>query len=268
MTLTLGTGPFAPQADGSFNFQREGPAHVLFWQPWPRRMRAVIDGVTVIDTEGGSMLHETGILPVFYAPEADVAPGVLEPSDTHTFCPFKGTASYHSVHVGDRILPDAVWYYPEPIEGCPPIAGYVALKYDLADRWYEEDEPIYAHPKDAYHRVDVRSSSRHVVVRVEGEVVAESTRPKLLFETGLPVRYYLPAADVRLDRLQRSDTVSECPYKGDGQHWSLTSNGSGDTDDIAWSLPHPLPEAFACLDHYCFYPDKVETVVDGATVTA
>jgi uncharacterized protein (DUF427 family) len=135
------------------------------------------------------------------------------------------------------------------------------------DRWFEEDDPIYAHPRDPYHRVDVRSSSRHVLVRHDGDVVADSHRPKLLFETSNPTRYYLPFADVRLDLLERSDTVSQCPYKGDGQHWHLTTR-HGRVDDAAWSLPHPLAEGFLALEHVCFYPDKVELTVGGQRVNA
>lgn len=111
-----------------------------------------------------------------------------------------------------------------------------------------------------------RSSSRYVVIRAAGEIVAESSRPKLLFETAVPTRYYLPMADVRVDLLQRSDTISECPYKGDGQHWHVTV---GDTriEDAAWSLPHPLPEGFPAAEHICFYPNKVDTSVDAEPVT-
>ena len=111
----------------------------------------------------------------------------------------------------------------------------------------------------------MRASSRHVVVRHNGQLVAESRRPKLLFETGIPVRYYLPFADVRVDLLEQSDTVSECPYKGDGQHWHLRT-GDSRIDDAAWSLPHPLPEGLAAAQHICFYPDKVDIEVDGEPV--
>jgi len=116
----------------------------------------------------------------------------------------------------------------------------------VIDRWLEEDDPIYAHPRDPYHRVDVRSSSRHVTMR-HGRVIAESRRPKLLFETRNPIRYYLPFADVRIELLQLSDTVSEC--------------------DVAWSLPHPLPEGIAAADHVCCYPGKVNIDVDGQPIT-
>ena len=133
------------------------------------------------------------------------------------------------------------------------------------DEWFEEDDPIHGHPRDPYHRVDVRSSSRRVVIRRDGEVIADSSRPKLVFETGNPIRYYLPLADVRIELLSKSDYVSACPYKGDGQHWHLSSNGNA-VENVAWSLPHPLPEGLAAVDHVCFYPKKIEVEVDGRRI--
>ncbi len=114
----------------------------------------------------------------------------------------------------------------------------------------------------------MRASSRHVVVRHDGQVVAESHRPELLFETGLPVRYYLPPADVRTERLARSETVSDCPYKGPGQHWHLAGGDGALVEDAAWSLPFPLPEGLAAGQHLCFYPDKVNVEVDGERLVA
>ncbi|MGH3664780.1 MAG: DUF427 domain-containing protein [Egibacteraceae bacterium] len=214
MSLTLGTGPFGPESRGTFNFRREGPEHVLYWEGWPRRLRAVLGEETVADTRRAKLLHETGHLPVHYLPRTDVRFELLELSDRTSHCPFKGDAAYWSVRVGDRVAGDAVWAYDDPIDGAPPLAGYVAFYFDRMDRWYEEDEEIFAHPRDPYHRVDVRRASQQVVVRAGGHVVAETQRPLLLFETGLPVRYYLPAADVRTDLLAASDTQSRCPYKG------------------------------------------------------
>jgi uncharacterized protein (DUF427 family) len=162
-----------------------------------------------------------------------------------------------SLIVGDQTANDEVTEYPSADPAAPPLQGWALLSFEAFDRWFEEDEPIYAHPRDPYHRVDVRASSRHVVVRHHGQVIAESNRPKLLFETGLPTRYYLPMIDVSTDLLEPSATVSECPYKGDGQHWHLHSGGER-VDDACWSLPHPLPEGIAAAQHLCFYPNKVD----------
>lgn len=116
--------------------------------------------------------------------------------------------------------------------------------------------------RDPYHRVDVLASHRHVLVEHAGTIVADTTRPKMLFETGLPPRYYIPWADVRFGLLELSQTVSECPYKGDGQHWHLRTAGAH-VADAAWSLPHPLPEGIPAAEHVSFYPDPVTVTVDG-----
>ncbi|MDQ3147754.1 MAG: DUF427 domain-containing protein, partial [Actinomycetota bacterium] len=241
---------------------------VIYWEPSLPRMRAMVGAETVIDSRRVHLLHETGLLPVHYFPRDDVRFDLLEATEHRTHCPFKGDASYWSIRAGDVVVENAVWGYPRPIEGAPPLADHVAVYFDHFDAWYEEDEPVYARPRDPYHRVDVRSGSYEVVVRHRGQVIAESRRPKLLFETGLPVRWYLPPADVRTDLLRASDTVSECPYKGDGQHWHLADGGGDEVEDAAWSLPHPLPEALAAARHLCFYSDKVDVEVDGRRVEA
>lgn len=262
MTLTLGSGPFAPHPAGQWNFRREGPRHAIYWEDYLPRVRGLLAGETVVDTRRAKLLHETGLLPVVYVPRDDVRFDLLEPTEHTTHCPFKGDAGYWTLRVGDRVAENKVWGYPEPLESAPPLAGYVAFYHDALDAWLAEDEPVVGHFRDPYHRVDVYPAARHVVVRVDGEVVAESDRPQLLFETGLPVRYYLPLDDVRADLLTRSDTVSQCPYKGAGQHWTL-----GEITDVAWTLPDPLPIAAAARDHVAFYPDKVELEVDGERVT-
>ena len=237
VALATGSGPLSATTDGVLVPPPDGPT--AFVQPYPRRVRAVLHGVTVVDTEGAAMLHAPGRLAALWVPRTHVRLDLLgeveprEPEDDAV-----GAA------LGDR----------------------VQLPFGRFDRWFAEDEPVYAHFKDPYHRVDVLTSSRHVVVTVGGATIAESRRPRLLFETGLPVRYYLPWADVDLGAVVRSDTVSECPYKGDGQHWHVETGGAR-VEDAAWSLPHPLPEACTALEHVAFYPSKVELVVDGTRVT-
>jgi uncharacterized protein (DUF427 family) len=252
MSLMVGGGPFGP-GGGQFSF---GPIPDNLWyvEDWPRRMRAVFAGETVLDSRRGKLLHERGAFPAHYYPMADLRADLLVPADE---------PGRWSVTARGRTAHGAV----TARNGVAPLDGYVTIDHGAMDRWFEEDDPVYAHPRDPYHRVDVRASSRHVVVRHNSEMIAESHRPKLLFETGIPVRYYLPIADVRIDLLDKSDTVSQCPYKGDGQHWHLRT---GDTriDDAAWSLPHPLPEGFAAAQHICFYPDKVDIEVDGEPVKA
>ena len=256
MTLTFGASPFGQQR-GAFSI--EIPQAISYVEPWPRRMRALLAGATVLDSRGGVMVHTSGAMATMLFPRADLAADVLVEGSR---------PGRWSVVVGERSALDAVSAAPE-LAGAAgaAIAGMVALDHGAMDRWFEEDDPVYSHVRDPYHRVDVRSSTRHVVVSHDGEVVADSRRPKLIFETGLPVRYYLPFADVRLETLELSTTVSECPYKGDGQHWNLTTT-TGTIADAAWSLPHPLPEGLLAIEHVSFYPDKVEVSVDGEPVKA
>ncbi len=129
-------------------------------------------------------------------------------------------------------------------------------------RGYEDDEPVYVHPRDPHIRVDILASSRHVRVEIGGTVVAESPRPRLLFETGLPVRYYLPRTDVRMDVLQASDTVTRCPYKGQAEHFSARI-GDDLVPDVAWSYPAPLPESQKIAGLVALYDERVDTHVDG-----
>lgn len=260
MSLTVGTGPFGPRR-GTL-MAGDLPDHVLYWEAWPRRMRAMFGGATVLDTRSGMLLHETGKLAEHYYPMDQIRPDYIEPSDHRGHDEHKGESRHWHLRVGDHFAENAVTEYLSP-PGL--LTDWVTIEFSAMDRWFEEDEPIYAHPRDPYHRVDVRASSRHVVVRHGDVVVADSTRPRMLFETSTPVRYYLPFDDVRIDLLERSDTISECPYKGDGQHWHLHVDGQ-QVDDAAWSLPHPLPEGFAAAEHVCFYPDKVSVEVDGETL--
>ncbi len=130
------------------------------------------------------------------------------------------------------------------------------------DAWYEEDEQVFVHPKDPYHRVDVLASSRRVKVTVNGEVVAETERPKILFETGLPPRYYIPPEDVRGEVLAVSERTTHCPYKGVASYYSVEA-GDGRVEDLVWYYPEPLPELGKIKGHLCFFNEKVDLEVDG-----
>jgi uncharacterized protein (DUF427 family) len=262
MSLMLGTGPFAPKRGGHLNFTRQGPAHVLFFEDSPRRVRVVFNGETVADSRRVKLLHETGLQAVYYFPEQDVRSDLLEPTERTTHCPFKGQASYWSVRVGERVAENAVWTYREPIDGAPPIGGYLAFYWHKMDAWFEEDEEVFVHPRDPYHRVDVLDSSRHVRVLLDGEVLAETSRPRVLFETGLPPRYYIPLADLRSELLVDSDAHTRCPYKGVASYWSVKV-GNELVKDLGWYYPEPLPEVATIAGHVAFYNEKVDLEVDG-----
>jgi uncharacterized protein (DUF427 family) len=262
MSLTLGTGPLAGRPGGAFNFELDGaPRHRIFFEAFPRRLRAVVEGRVVLDSTRGRLLHETGIRAVPYVPLADVDAELLERTATRTHCPFKGDASYWSLRVGERVVEDAVWAYEAPLAQASWLKGYAALYWGKADAWYVEDARVLGHLRDPYHRVDVAETSRTARVRAGGRVIAETARPKLLFETSLPPRVYVPRADVDPTVLVPADTRTVCPYKGEASYWSVRA-GDALLEDAAWSYVTPLCEAAAVADHLSFLGDGIEVELD------
>jgi len=241
---------------------RPPTAAVVRVEPTVKRVRAMFGGATVVDSRRALILFEEGHLPVYYFPLEDVREDLLEVSDRHTTCPRKGEASYWSVRVDDRVAENAVWRYPRPIDDCPDISGHVALYWDAMDSWWEEDDQVFRHARDPYHRVDVLRSSRHVRVEVDGEVLAETDRPLLLVETGLPPRWYIPAADVRFEALTPTDTTTMCPYKGTASYFSARAGGAQHRD-VAWSYMTPIPECPKIEQAICFFNERVDLTVDG-----
>ena len=260
MTLTLSDGPLAPGAPSTTNYAIEGPRHKILFADFPRRVRAVLNGEVVLDTTRGKLLHESNIPPVLYVPQQDLRTDLLTPTDTSTHCPFKGDASYWSITVGEETAVDAVWGYESPLEEAMWLDGYRAVYFDRVDAWYDEDELVEGHLRDPYHRVDARPSSRHVRVTIGDSVVAESGRPMVVSETGIPNRFYLPEADIRTDLLASSTTRTHCPYKGWASYWSLRDDSAA---DVAWGYRAPFPDAARLAGHRCFFGDGVVTEVDG-----
>jgi uncharacterized protein (DUF427 family) len=262
MSLTLGTGPLARPSEGRLNADlwSVAPKHALFLHPMQERIRAVLGGRTVVDTTGVFLLHETGLLPRWYLPEADVAPGMLRPSPTRTTCPFKGEAHYWHLELDGHRVEDAAWSYPEPVPGCPPLAGLVSFYLERLDAWYVEDEELLGHPRDPFHRVDARHSSRRVAVRVGGQVIAETRKPVAVFETGLPVRWYVPEDDVRDGVLEPSEKTTVCPYKGVASYEHVNVGGRRYAD-VTWHYPDPLLEALPAAGHRCFDGEGVDVEV-------
>jgi uncharacterized protein (DUF427 family) len=260
MPLTIGTSPFGQQAVGVFNAELAAPKHLLYFEDSPRRVRAVLAGQTVADSRHVKLLHESNHLPVYYFPVADVRADLLEATDTSTHCPVKGDAAYWSVVVGDTVADNAVWGYDDPLPDAPWLAGYRALDWNAMDAWFEEDERVFVHPRDPYTRIDVLRSSRHAVVRCGGEVLADSHRPRLLVETGLPVRAYLPRSDVRTDLLVDSPTRTGCPYKGFATYSTARLPG-GEVADVAWRYDEPFASAEPVGGMFCFDAGPAEVTL-------
>jgi uncharacterized protein (DUF427 family) len=262
MSLTLGSGPLGGRPPDS-NYTLQSPAHKILFEPDGRRLRALVGDTVVLDTTGAHLLHETGIRPVPYVPLADIDPDLLERTDTVTHCPFKGDASYWSLRVGDDVRVDAVWAYEEPLETAPWLRGFAALYADRVDRWLVEDEPLAGHLRDPYHRVDVHQSSRAVRISVGDDLIAETKRPVLLFETSLPVRAYVPRGDVVAGHLAPSPTQTTCPYKGDATYWHVHAGGRT-FPDAAWSVELPLAAAMKIAGHVCFAADGITVDIEGS----
>jgi uncharacterized protein (DUF427 family) len=245
---------------------KTNPDYKILFERSPRRVRVEFNGETIADSTAAHLLFETRHLPVYYFPRADVRMDLMTPTDHHTFCPYKGTAAYWTLKVGERTAENAVWGYPQPFEEVAAIGDFVAFYWDRVDHWYEEDEEIFVHPRDPYKRIDAIQSSRLVQIVVGGEIVAETRRARFLFETRLPTRYYIPPEDVRMDLLVPSDKTTACPYKGRARYYSVKI-GDQVYQDLVWIYPDPIAECPKIKGLLCFFNEHVDEIrVDGKVV--
>ena len=237
--------------------------HTVLGEPSPKWVRVFFNGALIADTKRALLLSETGHVPVYYFPMEDVRMDLMEPSEQTSVCPFKGDCTYWTVKAGERVEENAVWaYHGAPNEGIPDLRGRVAFYWHMMDAWFEESEQVYVHARDPHKRIDVLPSSRQVKVVINGETVAETNRPTLLIETGMPVRYYLPRLDVREDLLVPSDEVTRCPYKGQAAYFSIKVGGEV-IEDIAWYYTYPTPEASKVQGLISFFNERVDLHVDA-----
>jgi uncharacterized protein (DUF427 family) len=243
-----------------------GSGHELLrYEPTPKRLRVYLADELVADTSTGLLVWEPRrVVPTYGVPETDVTAQlesvgrVTELADqpllvpTNPFATHTCTGEMFDVVVGGTRRASA-GFRPDD----PDLTGYLVLDFTAFD-WREEDEPVVAHPHDPFKRIDILASTRHVRFEWEGRLLAESSRPLLLFETLLPVRYYLPRADVVVN-LEPTDTVSYCAYKGRASYFSVPDGPS----DVAWTYREPLREAEPVRDHIAFFNERVDVIVDG-----
>jgi uncharacterized protein (DUF427 family) len=225
-----------------------------------KRVRAYLGGELVADTTAPLLVWEKPYYPAYYFPIADVRTELLEPDGGVAHSPSRGDGSTFTVRAGGKEAPAAALRYEtSPFE---ELRDAVRLEWSAMDAWFEEDEEVFTHPRDPYTRLDILPSSRNVRVEVDGVTIAETSKPTLLFETGLPVRYYLPKTHVRMELLTPTNTETHCPYKGQAEYWSVRG---GDTihEDLAWSYRAPLPESQRIAGLISFYNEKVDLYVDG-----
>jgi uncharacterized protein (DUF427 family) len=225
-----------------------------------KRVRGYLGGEAVVDTTRPVLVWEIPYYPTYYFPAADVRTELLEPDGGVAHSPSRGDGRTFTLRAGGKVAAGgALRYEDSPIE---ELRDLVRFDWDAMDAWFEEDEEVFTHPRDPYTRVDILPSSRHVRIEVDGVTVAESASPRLLFETGLPVRYYVPKTHVRMDLLAHTDNASHCPYKGQAEWWSVRV-GDIVHEDLAWSYRAPLPESQKIAGLVAFYNEKVDIYVDG-----
>jgi uncharacterized protein (DUF427 family) len=262
MGMMTGTGPLSRQPAGTWNFDPPPPGSAVYIEPTPKRVRTALGAETVADSKRALLVSESGLQPVYYFPPEDVRLDLLEASSRRSHCPKKGDAIYYTVRAGERVAQDAAWSYPQPLAGARLLGGHIAFYFERMDRWFEEDEEIFGHAKDPYHRIDAYPSSRLVRVRLDGELLAESRRAVALFESNLPTRWYLPREDVRA-RLVPTDTVTTCAYKGKAAYYAVELDSGERIPDLVWSYPEPLRDGLAVKGLLCFFNERVDLELDG-----
>jgi len=252
----------------------------LRYEPIGKRIRAMLgDGIAVDSTRAVLVWEPRRIVPSYAVPADDIrgelaaaaaAAGAAEAGGAQlpalSSRPVLTPSDPFAAHTADGEAVDVrALGQDRPGAGFrladPALAGYVALDFRAFDGWLEEDEPNVGHPRDPFHRIDVLASSRHVRLELDGQVLAESSRPMLLFETMLPARCYLPREDIRAELIP-SDTHTYCAYKGQASYWSVTVGGRT-VPDIAWTYPEPLHDATQVRGHTAFFDERIDMIVDG-----
>ncbi len=229
-------------------------------EPVPRRVRAMLGGYVVLDTTSAIYVWEWPFYPQYYIPVADVNQDLLV-DEQHTQQLREGTARRHGLRAGEISRPGSARVFTDAaMDG---LAGRARFDWDALDAWFEEDEQVFVHPRNPYVRVDALRSTRTVRIELDGVALAESSSPVMVFETGLPTRYYLNRTDVNFEYLVPTDTVTACPYKGrTSGYWSVQAGGAIH-QDLAWAYDFPTAPLLPIAGLIAFYNEKVDVIIDG-----
>ncbi len=238
-------------------------------QPWKfeethRWVRAVSHDVTVAESKNPMILIESQGEQDYYFRFEDVREDLLTPSEHQESSGYRGLKRFWHLKANGATVENAAWSYL-PKENRPDLTDFIAFDWNKMDHWYEEQEEVFFHARNPYHRVDFIDSTRHVEVFVEGQKVAETTNPLMVFETTLNPRIYIPESDVNFDYLVSTKSKTHCPYKGDAAYYALKVNGEI-YKDAAWYYPEPIPEAPRLKGTIAFWPGndkRIQLVVDG-----
>ncbi|MDX2815656.1 DUF427 domain-containing protein [Streptomyces sp. PA03-5A] len=258
MGLSWQQGPLSTTRIGHFLVPDPLPERMLFAERLRRRMRVRFAGEWIADSEDVVLLHEPGRYPVAYFPRSDVLPEALVAGNHVTRHKDLGDTAWFAVRAGGRTAERAAWELVALPEHAGDLKGRIAFAWRAMDAFYEEDDRILGHAADAYHRIDIRTTSRTLEVRSDGRVVARSGHPVVLYESGFAPRWYVPRADVDESALTPAEDRTFCPYKGIAAYYDI-----GGARKAAWSYRDAYPEVGRIDDLVSFEPDKVEVTLDG-----
>ncbi|WP_405060021.1 DUF427 domain-containing protein [Kribbella sp. NBC_01505] len=258
MGLSWQQGPLGTGAVGRFLVPEVLPDRLLFAEPLRRRMRVQFGGRWIADSEDVVLLHEPARYPVAYFPLDSIEPGVLTAADRTTQHRDLGTTTWYTVTVDHNSKPRAAWQHTELPDYANELSGRVAFAWRAMDAFYEEDERIVGHAADAYHRIDIRQTSRHLVVCDGDRVVADSKRPLVLYESGFAPRWYVPRDDIDESTLTPVDGQTFCPYKGLCSYYDI-----GTAHQAAWGYEDAWTDVRRISGLVSFEPDKVHVELDG-----
>ncbi len=224
-----------------------------------KRVRGVLGGEVIVDTDAPLLVWEKPYYPTYYFPIGDVKATLTETGESKR-SPSRGDATLYTVATASAKAVGAAYRHVDsPVE---ELRDHVALDWDAMDSWFEEQEQVFVHARDPYSRVDILQSDRHIEVVFDGVKVADSTSPRILFETGLPARYYLPKTDVRMDLLEPTELHTSCPYKGTASYYDVVVEGNR-YENVVWWYPFAVEESQRIAGMVSFYNEKVDIYVDG-----
>jgi uncharacterized protein (DUF427 family) len=258
MGLSWQQGPLSPGRIGRFLIPDPLPERLLYAEPLRRRMRVRFGGAWIADSEHVVLLHEPGRYPVAYFPLDSIAAGVLELERHTTQHRDLGLTSWYAVRSGGHNKPRAAWQHTDLPAHSGELRARVAFAWPAMDGFYEEDERIVGHAADSYHRIDIRQTSRHLTVHCGGRLVADSTHPLVLYESGFAPRWYVPRTGIEASALTPVEGQTFCPYKGLASYYDI-----GNAPRAAWSYQNAWTEVARISGLVSFEPDKVAVHLDG-----
>jgi uncharacterized protein (DUF427 family) len=256
--LSWQQGPLSPGAIGRFLVPEPLPKRLLYAEPLRRRMRVRFGGTWIADSENVVLLFEPGRYPVAYFPKTDISPESLLSIEHTTLHPDLGPTSWYAVRAGEQSAPRGAWQHTELPLYASELQARVAFAWTVMEAFYEEDERIVGHAADSYHRIDIRQSSRSLVVRHRDRIIADTRRPLVLHESGFAPRWYVTRADIDESALVLVEQQTFCPYKGMCSYYDI-----GDARRAAWSYLEAYPEVGRISGLVSFEPDTVSVQLYG-----